>query len=260
MYNMDSRMKVSTHTNYPKTILIRFILAGFVFFAVPCVLAAKESKSSLKEQARLYHAEGLRYQNAGDLETAADFYGRAIIINPFDAVSYNDLGIIYEAQGALAQAKRCYLKALELEPNLLSVYANLALISEEERDLNKAAYYWKKRVELGDANDPWTMKAKSRLADIELVLSDNPAREYREREVIRLNQQVQAENELLLHPDKEKSNKALAKKYFVKAKELYSQGKELTALHTASDASQIDPSNAEIEEFMNKVSTRILSR
>lgn len=252
-------MSDSDHEDYPKIIPIIFILVVFVFFSAPGILAAEEL-SILQKEARANRAEGLKYQNAGDLTTAANFYQRAITTDPFYAVSYNDLGIIYEAQGATERARQLYLKAIELEPNLLSAYANLALIYEGERDLNKAAYYWRKRVELGDPNDPWTIKAKRRLTDINLVLSDNPARESREQETVRLSQELQAERSLLLHPDEEKGNKALARKYFTNAKRLYKQRKEVPALKAAIDANQLDPSNTEIEEFVNKVSKRILSR
>ncbi|MDI6605567.1 MAG: tetratricopeptide repeat protein [Candidatus Omnitrophota bacterium] len=282
MYNMDSRMNDSNHKIHPKTISIIFILVAFVFISAPPVLAQGDLLV-LQQQARAYHAEGLKYQNAGDLTTAADFYQRAIITDPFAASSYNDLGIIYEAQGAVEQAKGCYLKAIELEPALLSAYSNLALIYEQERDFKQAIYYWHIRAEFGDPADPWTIKAKRRLEDINSVLLVDPAEESLEQQAARLSRQLSADQQLAAgisleqqaarlsrqiqseklpesESDNEKEYKVLARNYFAKAKSLNKQGKELVAFKTASDAHQLDPANTEIEEFMDKLSTRILSR
>lgn len=256
---MGNKMRDSSHKGYPKIISIIFILVVFVYIYPPVVLAASEL-SELQREARANRSEGLRYQNAGDLTTAATFYQRAIEIDPFYSVAYNDLGIISEAQGASARAKELYLKAIEIEPGFLSAYANLALLYEQERDLNKAVYYWGKRVEFGSPGDPWTIKAERRLADINQVLSATPEKAVGQQEVIRLSRQVQAEKALLSGSDNKKSPKALARQYITKAKRLYKQGKELEAFRMASNASQLDPSNSEIEEFMNKIATRMLSR
>ena len=252
-------MNDSSHKIYPKTISIIFILAFFVFFSCPPVLA-QEGLLVLQQQARAYHAEGLKYQNAGDLTTAADFYQRAIISDPFAASSYNDLGIIYEAQGAVEQAKWFYLKAIELEPTLLSAYSNLALIYEQERDLKQAVYYWQMRAEFGDPADSWTIKAKRRLEDINSVLLVDPAEESLGQQAARLSRQIQSEKFPESESDNEKDYKVLARNYFAKAKSLNKQGKVLAAFKTASDANLLDPANTEIEEFMDKLSTRILSR
>ncbi|MBL7151769.1 MAG: tetratricopeptide repeat protein [Candidatus Omnitrophica bacterium] len=275
-------MNDSSHKGYPKIIPIIFILVVFVYFSPSIVLAASEL-SQLQKEARANRAEGLKYQNAGDLTAAATFYQRAIEIDPFYAVAYNDLGIISEARGEPEWAKELYLKAIEIEPKFLSAYSNLALIYEQEPDLEKAAYYWKKRVELGTPDDPWTIKAKRRLEDINPVLLVDPVRELLEQETIRLSREVRAEKQLAasmspeqqairlsreiqsekfreLESDNEKDYKLLARKYFAKAKSLDKQGKALAAFKAASDANQLDPSNSEIEEFVNKVSTRMLLR
>jgi len=244
------------------SILIKIIFIGiavvFLFnFAV--ALAAQELTTQQKE-ARAYRVKGIEYQNAGDLVAASAFYQKAITLDPFYAVAYNDLGIIYEAGGERGRAKDLYLKALEVDPNLLAAYANLAIICEEERDLKKAVYYWQKRAELGNPDEPWTIKAKNRLADIELVLSDNPVRETREKQVITIGQEAESEKAFLAQGSKKQGDKALAKQYLKKAKRLYKQGKEVDALKIAFDAQQMDPSNKEIEDFLNKLSTRLLSR
>jgi hypothetical protein len=60
--------------------------------------------------------------------------------------------------------------------------------------------------------------------------------------------------------DLRKDDKKLAKDYFQKAKVYYDQGEELAAYKEALNASQLDPNNAEIEKFLEKVHLRLLSK
>ena len=56
--------------------------------------------------------------------------------------------------------------------------------------MEKAAFYWKKRVELGNPDDPWTLKAQQRLDDVRLALSRDPVLEARQREAVDLVREV----------------------------------------------------------------------
>ncbi|MFH0762671.1 MAG: tetratricopeptide repeat protein [Candidatus Omnitrophota bacterium] len=259
MYTINNRMNNPNRNNYLKITAVISTLFISVFLLAAQVLAAEELSAKQKE-ARAYRAEGVKHQNAGDLTAASSYYQRATTVDPFYAVAYNDLGIIYEAQGNTEQAKQLYLKAIELEPNFLSAYTNLALVYEQERDLNKAAYYWRKRAELGNLQDSWTIRAISRLADIEAVLYAEPVKEGRERQAAELSRKIKAEKSFLVDGDNEQANKALAKKYFARAKRFYKEGKELAAFKVASEANYLDPSDAKIQEFMGKISTKILSQ
>lgn len=241
-------MSDSSHKGYPKIISPILIPVAFVFFCAASVSAAKEL-SQLEKEARAERSEGLKYQNAGDLAAAAAFYQRAIQIDPAYAAAYNDLAIIYEAQGYPERAKELYLKAIEVEPQLLGPYSNLALLYEKERDLNQAAYYWARRAEFGQPDDPWTIKAQRRLADIKAVVSNEPVKEIKERQAAGLSRQMQSED-----------SKALARRYLKEAKRLYKQGREVEAFRMASEANQLDPANREVEKFMNTIARRILAR
>lgn len=240
------------------TVLIKKELSGPVPPGVSGLFLkgdSEESLSSVQREARAYHQQGLEYQSKGELDTAIALYQKAIVLDPLYAVAYNDAGIIYEARSEPERAEEAYLKALSIDPQLLSAYSNLAMFYESNRDLGKAAYYWEKRASLGLAGDPWTQKAQQRLKDIRTVLSDNPQEDRRQQEVMDLTSMVLSNKALL-----KKDNKAQARSYLDKARELYNKGDDVTALKTAIDAELLDSKNDEIKEFVNKLQTRVLSR
>jgi len=213
----------------------------------------KNKLSETQAMAREYREQGLAFQRQGDPVTALSFYQKAVELDPAYAVVYNDLGVVYEAMRFIDRAEESYLKAVKLDPEYLSAYTNLALLYENKRDLEKAESFWKKRAELGISDDPWTEKARARLKDIYSVLSANPAEDQREQEVVSFLSEVESKKSLL-RGDK----KALSKDYFEKARRLYQKGDALSAWKQASDASQLDPSNTEIKDFIDKLQERML--
>lgn len=165
---------------------ITLVASCFLLISASYLLAAtkvEDDLSSLWEQARFYRNEGVKLQDTGDLNSALKLYQKAVELDPVYEVVYNDLGIIYEAQGDSDRAELSYLQALKIDPNFLDPYSNLALLYESKRDLSKAAYYWKQRMELGDPDDPWTIKAEKRLQDIQLALSKTPMADIQEKDV-----------------------------------------------------------------------------
>lgn len=240
------------------------IISCFIFSITSNILAAEkigqeieeeESLTILQEQARDYRDEGFKLQEIGDLEGALKLYQKASQIDPKFYVVYNDLGILFEARGQPDEAESNYLKALKINPYYLSTYSNLALLYESKRDLEKAAYCWKKRVELGDANDPWTIKAKQRLGDVGIASSERPLADAREREVVSLMKDVASEKDALGNDDK-----ALARKKLKDAKRSYAKEDYATAIRNALDAQYLDQDNKEIETFIEKTQNRALTR
>ncbi|MBI4981895.1 MAG: tetratricopeptide repeat protein [Candidatus Omnitrophica bacterium] len=216
----------------------------------------EENLTQLQKDARFYRSQGLRAQQIGDFDTALSFYQKAIELDPAYAAPYNDAGVIYETNGEVGRAQDSYLKAITIDKRYLPAYTNLALLYENERELSKAAQCWKKRYELASLDDPWAKKAKMRYEDINLVLADRPIQQdAREQEVMGLLKDVAAQKTLF-----KKDDKAMAKSLFVKAKESYSMGDDVSAFKQALDAGQLDPANKEIEDFITKIQTRLLSR
>jgi tetratricopeptide (TPR) repeat protein len=107
-----------------------------------------------------------------------------------------------------------------------------------------------KRVKLGSPSDPWVQKAKQHLRDIYLMLGK--ANEF---EALDLMEEVVKQRSVQSGDDK-----GLANSYFQKAKLSYKKGNYALALKEALNASQIDPSNPEVEEFTERVLKRLLSK
>lgn len=210
--------------------------------------------TEIQKQSRLYRNQGFQYQSAGDFERALSFYQKASQLDPAYAVVYNDLGVVYESKGLPEKAEDSYLKAVHIDPYYLSAYSNLAFLAENKGDFEKAAYYWHKRYtmgkELGLEHDAWTIKAKERLEQI--GLTQGGYNEYQlidfMREVARQKQKTRTQNS------------ALAQAYMDKAKISYIKGDYTTALKEAVNAQQLDPSNQDIDEFVDKTQIRLFSR
>jgi len=167
-----------------------FLFTSYLLAADKVSKGKNDELTTLQQQARLYRIEGVKSQDSGDLDSALKMYQKAVELDPVYQVVYNDLGVIYEAQEAYDRAEESYLQAIKLDPSFLSAYTNLALLYENERELDKALYYWKKRAELGDPDDPWTIKAKQRFEDVHLVLSQNPMADVHEQDVNDLAREV----------------------------------------------------------------------
>jgi len=226
----------------------------------------KENLSDLQKQARLYRQQGLELQRVDDLDSAMAFYQKATELDPVYAVPYNDLGIIYEAKGWLDRAEDSYLKAIKIDPDYLSAYSNLALLYENKHQLDQAEFFWQKRAELGLADDPWTQRAKSRLEDIWLVLDKRPNVSFREQEILEFMQDVSANLSALKKDDTkpfkkvQQDNRDIARDYFNKAKLSYEKADFVTALKQALEAQQLDPSNKNVNTFIEELQRRLLSR
>ncbi len=190
----------------------------------------------------------------GNLDAAMALYQKAVACDPSYAIVHNDLGIVYEAKGMLERAEESYLKAIQTDPHFLSPYSNLAILYENKLDLNKAMIYWEKRAQMGLADDPWTKRARKRLKDIRLVLSDRPLEDIREREVAGFLRDV--ENKKRVFGEGKKGKSAVL---FEKARMSYEAGEYAAAIKEALDAQQLDPSNKEIETFIEQVQLRALS-
>ncbi len=117
-----------------------------------------------------YRALGYRAQHTGHFEQALIYYLKALQIQPDLAVVHNDLGIVYEEFGEWQSAEKFYLSALKIDPNCIQAYTNLALLYETTKDKKRAAYYWSRRQEAGQVNNPWTKRAKEEVKQYEEVL------------------------------------------------------------------------------------------
>ena len=233
-----------------------FCFFGQLFAQAPKASFVDEDNSDVKqEQAMKYRQSGLGYQQMGNLAQALSFYQKAIAIYPNFATAYNDIGVVYEAMGSLGQAEENYLKSIQIDPAYSSAYTNLALFYENQRNLEKAAFYWDKRVVVGDPDDFWTQKAVKRLRDIRMSLSGRPFSDEREEDVLGLMKDV-VENNARINND----NKSLSQAHFKKAKLSFNRQDMATAIKEALDAQYLDQDNPEIEAFIEKAELSALTR
>lgn len=231
------------------TITLNVICCGGSLFAQDSAFDVSSSGDySLPEQARRYREEGLERQRMGDIQAAMTLYQKAIALDPAYAVAYNDLGVIYEAAGFPERAKESYFTAIKVDPSYLSSYSNIALFYEEQRDLDRAAFYWAKRAELGDINDPWTQKAASRFKDIRAVLSTRPEADAKEEDVLGLIKDVSTYKSAFT-----KADKAQSQNHLRRAGAYYKKKRMTAAIREAYKAQDLDPAGREVKDFFQKV-------
>lgn len=263
-------------------------LAAFVLLASGQAFSFSGSKlqATLQDQACAYRAEGLRYQQEGNLELASSCYQKAISLNPNFVEAYNDLGILYEANGRLEKAKDMYLRAIEVCPNYPSSYANMALLYEGQGDYINAVLYWIKRATLGGPGDPWADKARKRLEGIASVYPEAYGRieaRYKanlQKEMLQasptgaavvysdldsdLYQSDSSDVPVTLFEDelteeqRSLDNRSRAITYLTRARESYDKGEYVTALKEATVAEYLDSSNKEISSFIEQVRRTLL--
>lgn len=248
-------MPAISYRSLLRTLIIIIAMLLFPFFATA-------QDTTLKEQAKIYREKGYAAQTNGDLDRAMSYYQKAIELDPVCAAAYNDLGVIYDVKGFKDRAEDSYLKCIKIDSNYQSAYFNLANLYEEKGELRKATGYWKKRIAIGDPNDPWTKKAKERLQNIGILVEDI-GYELRQQEMADLIKNVSREKEYLesktlagIAEQKEKKEKA--KRLFINARTNYSKGNYAAALKDAALAQSLDPSNDDINKFVDKIREKIL--
>ncbi len=151
------------------TALIFFFFIATSVYAQNFASNVSENKADPADahrQAVYYRNQGLELQNKGDLDGAMSAYKKAQEADPAYAIVYNDMGVISEGRGLYKQAEQNYRKAIETDPKFASAYSNLALLKEEQGELDQASSYWQKRAEVGEPDDPWTIKAKEKIFNL----------------------------------------------------------------------------------------------
>ena len=123
---------------------------------------ASFTEANVEKEAPAYRAQGYEFQHRKQLDEAIIYYQKAIALDPAYATPHNDLGIVYEERSWFDRAEQEYLRAIAIDPHFVDAYANLALLYERRGRLEKALVYWKKRVDFGHPNDPWTRVAIDR--------------------------------------------------------------------------------------------------
>lgn len=90
-----------------------------------------------------------------DSDAAIACYKKAIAIDPFNAVAYNNLSGELSSKGLLNEASIHAKKAIELDPNNASAHSNLGRILVEQRDFEAALLESRTAIELDPTDARW---------------------------------------------------------------------------------------------------------
>jgi tetratricopeptide (TPR) repeat protein len=73
---------------------------------------------------------GIAYARVGELEKAANSFGRALALNPRHPVANNELGIVQRRMGRFEEARASYESALAVFPDFHFARRNLAILCD----------------------------------------------------------------------------------------------------------------------------------
>jgi tetratricopeptide (TPR) repeat protein len=119
--------------------------AGVIAIGVLSAAALSACGSSSNNSASLSAAQdisaGIASQGAGQYAAAAQFYEKALAIQPKSAVALYNLGDVEQLENLDAAAKSHYLAALAVDPNFISALYNLATLESSSSPLEAEALY-----------------------------------------------------------------------------------------------------------------------
>jgi tetratricopeptide (TPR) repeat protein len=93
---------------------------------------------------------------------------RAILLEPNDALTYNNRGYLYQKQKDFAKAIADYSKAIEINSKYISAYVNRAISKNETGDIEGA----KNDFQISCDLDPKSAELKKYLGYAKLTLKD----------------------------------------------------------------------------------------
>ena len=148
-----------------KQIILNRHCIAFLFFISCVAFHISVFADAIQKTAQEYRLKGYQAQEKGNISEAVSYYSKAIGLGTRleDAMAYNDLGVLYERIDSDAKAEQCYLAAIGMDQTYLPAYMNLGYLYKENNRLEKAFEFFKKRMEMGEADDVWTQKAKEEL-------------------------------------------------------------------------------------------------
>jgi tetratricopeptide (TPR) repeat protein len=98
------------------------------------------------------HLLGLIAYQVRRYDLAVELIGKAIAIDPGQAVFHFNLAIAFQAEGRPDDAAAGYRRAIGLNPDYLEAHANLGGILKDQGNLNDAALNYRRVVDLQPAN------------------------------------------------------------------------------------------------------------
>lgn len=99
------------------------------------------------DHADALHLLGVIAFQVGKNDAAIHLIGRAVNINPQNALYYNNLAAAFKGSGKAEQAIACYRNAVALKPDYAEAYNNLGITYKDQGDIESAISFYSKAVE-----------------------------------------------------------------------------------------------------------------
>ncbi|SDW61333.1 Tetratricopeptide repeat-containing protein [Marinobacter mobilis] len=94
-------------------------------------------------------------QQQGDIREAEALYRQALMQDPADALTVNNLALLVQADGYFQQAQALLTKGLEYTPDAPALHFNLAVVSELYLlDLQTALAHYRRYQQLAEGDNP----------------------------------------------------------------------------------------------------------
>ncbi|KAH0626000.1 hypothetical protein JD844_034399, partial [Phrynosoma platyrhinos] len=128
------------------------------------------SEEEAAEAERL-KSEGNEQMKAENFESAVAYYGKAIELNPSNAVYYCNRAAAYSKLGNYAGAVRDCERAINIDPKYSKAYGRMGLALSSLNKLSEAIIYYQKALELDPDNETY----KSNLKVTEQKMKEAPS-------------------------------------------------------------------------------------
>jgi tetratricopeptide (TPR) repeat protein len=121
-----------------------------------------------------------------DVPTAMKYYDQALIANPKDNITINNIGANLMQQGKLEEAKKYFYEALKINDQYANTHFALGMIAEMEADLQSAFYSTIQAIKLNKSKDVLYQNSVRQAFEIskKIIATDsgkNIFREYRHK-------------------------------------------------------------------------------
>ncbi|XP_063259452.1 small glutamine-rich tetratricopeptide repeat-containing protein alpha isoform X2 [Prinia subflava] len=130
------------------------------------------SEDDVAEAERL-KTEGNEQMKAENFEAAVCFYGKAIELNPANAVYFCNRAAAYSKLGNYAGAVRDCERAIAIDPGYSKAYGRMGLALSSLNKHTEAVVYYKKALELDPENESY--KSNLKIAEQKMKESPSPS-------------------------------------------------------------------------------------
>jgi Tfp pilus assembly protein PilF len=117
-----------------------------------------------------------------DVPTAMKYYDQALIANPKDNITINNIGANLMQQGKLEEAKKYFYEALKINDQYANTHFALGMIAEMEADLQSAFYSTIQSIKLNKSKDVLYQNSVRQVFEIskKIIATDTGKKIFRE--------------------------------------------------------------------------------